>query len=64
MIVILEEEAFSPKGGGCLRLGQSFQKVCPTPPLLLVGTLAVLQWGRLAAGLSGSGLTCNRENWD
>lgn len=46
MIIILEEEAFPPKGGGCLRLGQSFQKVCPTPPLLLVETLAVLQLGQ------------------
>ena len=63
MIIILGEEVFPPKGGGCLRLGQSFQRVCPTPPLLLVETWAILQWGRLAAGLSGSGLTGNRENW-
>ena len=49
------EEEFSPKGGGCLRLGQSVQKECPTPPLLLVWRLARLQpppdQGGLVAGV-------------
>ena len=53
----------SPKRWRLPQAGAEFPESVSHSTLLLVETRAILQWGRLAAGLSGSGLTGNRENW-